>query len=648
MRFGSWRAPAVLMVASLLAIQGARAQTRPSPIDEFVGWLDDPSRQWLATAELQRFPDAAIPHLLDPARAVFGPHRSLTPALLTLAKIGEPALPAIADRVRAIRRKDSRYASQAAEPLIHVLGLIGPAAVPSLIEIVELRDDRVSMYSLGYIVEMEQRSRHYGQVLSPWSYWRAADDRLARLERAVVPLLPRIERIMDRALERVDPDSPSSVRPAAYLLARCGGSSENARGLQVLENLARSAKPFYNSIDVIRQLYVLKAPATASLIRLTAPRVPPDNDLKAAYLLSMAVALQQLGERDYGPLVDEAIRTGRPADRINAATFLGQTEDLANVPRLIALLDDRTPWSGHVVGDEALDALRRLTLQDLPGDSGGWRAWLALHRDAQYETVLEEWLTAARRSMGSVPIWTANTWIAKLRWTSDPRVLPLVADYLRRSDLAASATGSNSRSGGGGDGPHGNRAPAAVSLLLGLAQQGANGAVDALEECLRAADPEVRWFGAMALAAYRPRQAVEHLAAELQSTERWRRSKIAELLLMLGDARGIPARIDAMELGSGMYGEGMMRDGDTTNALATESSRGIRMFACRDLRTYTQQPLPCDPNAAGDALRIQVDAWRRWWNRSRAGLALRMRQARLDLDVQYQIRSVTIDSNVAR
>jgi hypothetical protein len=118
---------------------------------------------------------------------------------------------------------------------------------------------------------------------------------------------------------------------------------------------------------------------------------------------------------------------------------------------------------------------------------------------------------------------------------------------------------------------------------------------------------------------------------------------------MLGDGRGIPARIEALELGSLIYGDGLVSaGGDTTNAATTDSSRGIRMFACRDLRVYTQQPLACDPNATGDALAAHVGAWRAWWKSSSSGFTLRTRQARLDLDVQYTIHSATIDSHVAR
>src|SRR5262249_38973980 len=153
--------------------------------------------------------------------------------------------------------------------------------------------------------------------------------------------------------------------------------------------------------------------ATAALIRLTAPRVRRGDELSAAYLLSMAVALQRLGERDYGELVDEAIKTRRPYDRNEAATLPGPTQDPPNVPRLVAMLDDRAR-DGRVVGDVALEALRRLTLEDLSADRDAWAAWSARHRDAQYGAVLEKWIAGARRSMNDVPIWVANDWIRKI------------------------------------------------------------------------------------------------------------------------------------------------------------------------------------------------------------------------------------------
>jgi hypothetical protein len=649
MRSNAGRAMTCLFLASVVALQAVHAQTRPSPVDEFVGWLDDPSRQWLATAQLQRFPDVAIPHLLEPQRAVLGPHGYLTPALLTLAKIGEPAIAPINERVRAILGNDDRYATQDAHTLIRVLGEIGPPAVPALVRFTDVDNRWIWSAALAAIVQMEPRSAHYGQVVSPWLLWRPADTRLVRLEAAIVPLLPRIEKVLDHAQTQQNPDTPSAVREAAYLLARWGGPVQRARGLRVLGDLARSSKEFYGSIDVIRDLYVLRAPDTAALIRLTAPRIPRGNDLRAGHLLGMAIALHRLGERDYGGLVDEAIRTGRPYDRIDTVTFLGQTEDLFNVPRLVAMLEDRTSWGSHVVGDVALEALRRLTLEDLPPDREAWASWWARHRDAEYGTVLERWITVARKSINDLPVWEANAWIGKLSTSRDPRILPLVADYLRRPDLNSSSIGPNRITSAGGGGPNGKQAPHVVALLLGLAQENVSGAIELLDACSSAADPSVRAFGAMALAAYRPRQAVQHLAADLESREAWQRTEIAELLLMLGDGRGIPAHIDALERGSAIFGEGMIHaDGKTNEEMATDLSRGIRMFACRDLRVYTQTPLPCNPNATGDALAQQVDAWRAWWASSGAGFVLKSREARLDLELMYQIRPVTIDKDVER
>jgi len=637
----AWRALACLTLSSTVGAHVAYAQTTTPSVDELVAWLDQPSRQWLATAELQRVPDAAIPRLLDPRRAVLGPHGTLSPALLALAKIGEPAVAPIVERARAILRKDERSATDVF-PLIHLLGAIGPPAIPALVDLSVTEPDGMGLSALAPIVQMEPQSNFYGQVVSSWFFWRPAGDDSARIERAIVPLLPRIEKALDRELERQDPQR-SSVRYAAYLLARWGGPSHRARGLQVLEEQARFARFFYDAIEVIRDLYVLKAPSTASLIRLTAPRVTRGTELSAAYLLSMAVTLQRLGERDYGDLVDEAIRTGRPYDRIEAAAFLGQTGDLSNVPRLIAMLDDRAR-NGRVVGDVALEALRRLTLEDLPADRDAWVGWSARHRDAQYGAVLEKWIAGARRSMNDVPIWVANDWIRKISTGRDPRVLPIVAEYLRRPDLAASATGPNSSTGGGGDGPNGKTAPSVVTLLLRLAKDNVTDAIDLLEACSTAADPEVRAFGAMALAAYRPDRAIERLALELQAPDAWWRSEIAELLLMLGDGRGIPARIDALELGGALFGQVAISAEGKTDDL----SRGVRMSACLDLRLHTQQPLPCNPNATGDVAAQQAEAWRAWWNSAGGAFTVKPRQARLDRELMYQIHPVTIGESVAR
>src|SRR5262245_16367479 len=185
----AWRALACLTLSSTVGAHVAYAQTTTPSVDELVAWLDQPSRQWLATAELQRVPDAAIPRLLDPRRAVLGPHGTLSPALLALAKIGEPAIAPIVERARAILRKDERYATPDVYPLIDALGAIGPPAVPALVELSGIGDYRIGL-ALMAIVQMEPRSSVYGQVVSPWIFWRPAGDDTARIEQAIVPLLP--------------------------------------------------------------------------------------------------------------------------------------------------------------------------------------------------------------------------------------------------------------------------------------------------------------------------------------------------------------------------------------------------------------------------------------------------------------------------
>ena len=646
MRMRRWPAVAVLCTLSLVVAPRADAQNSAPPIEDLLAWLDDPTRQWLATAELQRVSSLAVPRLLEPNRLVLGPHGSLSAPLLALAKIGEPAVPAIVNHIRRAWSGTPTDRGQGLYPLIQTLGTIGPAAVPALIEIVDLagtNHDAVQS-ALDAIVQMEPRTRHFGQIVSPWAFWHT-DDTLVRLERAMGPVLPQVERALDRAMQHSPAQPPASAPSAAYLLARWGSPVQRTRGLQLMEDVARSASAYGD--EALARLYAVNAPAVAAFIR-TAPNLPLGNELAGSGRLRKAIALQQLGERDYGALVDDAIRIGRPTDRLEAIDFLGKTADLGNVQRLLALLDDRTKWGNKTIGEAAFPALWRLTFQDLPADRAVWNDWYAKHRDTEHATLERQWINGARTSIVTMPIWTANAWMETIRWTRNPDVLPVVTAYLRRADLVSWATGPNSGTFGSGDGPNGARVPAAVSLLLRLAQDGVAGAVDALESCRLAADFDVRTFGSMALAAYRPRRAADYLAAELSATEMVRRSQTGERLLQIGDARGIAARIDALEAGSAMFGGGTVRDGGAPGELERDSSRGVRMFACRDLRVYTQQPLPCDPAAEGVALRSQVTAWRDWWEASRSTFAVRTRQARLDLESMYRVRPVTVGNFIAR
>jgi len=617
-------------------IINVHAQGTAPAVDELVQWLDRRETEWVATAYLQQMPGLAIPRLLQPGRAAQGHDNRWTPTLLTLAKIGEPAIPAIVARLDEIRRRADRTETSETYGLIKVLGAIGPPAIPALVQLTESTPG-LMFHLLGAVRHMEPRpTPDYGQILDPWFFWRTADDRLAQFERAVVQMLPRIQTILDSDAPERKIRGGNWHMPAAYLLARWGTGDARARGRQAFEDTARSSVAFYNAIDAIRELHGLRDPATAELIRLTAPRVPDSNDQRPSYLLSMAIGLQQLGEKDYGPLVDEASKTGLPRVRMEAARFLGATEDLFNVPRLVALLGDGTERNGQSVAAITLQSLRQLTFQDLPPDSNAWQTWMAEQTKLERGALLERWLAEKRRTIATAPIWEANAWIGQLKSTTDARVLPLIADYLRRKDLDPRKIGPDEFRGKGGDGPKGMYGPAVVTVLLRLAQHGVPGAVNGLEQCLQAADSDVRIFAALALAMYQRPAAVEALARELVTPgDAPALTKAAEFLLDLGDRRGLPSRLEAFDRDAKFY---------TNN----DTGRATRRFACRDLRIYTQQPLPCDGDAPADVRAVQAGAWRNWLNAQGASFQIPQRAAALDLEAFPLISPIAIGNRIAR
>lgn len=130
-----------------------------------------------------------------------------------------------------------------------------------------------------------------------------------------------------------------------------------------------------------------------------------------------------------------------------------------------------------------------------------------------------------------------------------------------------------------------------MTLLLEMTHQSVAGAMERLVMCLQAADPEVRIFGALALAAYDLPRAIEQLAKDAaNSPEAAHKNRASEFLLRLGDKRGIPARLDTLN----------------------SDQEAARTFACRDLRMYSQQPPPCDAGASPLEHSANVAAWRAW------------------------------------
>lgn len=133
-------------------------------------------------------------------------------------------------------------------------------------------------------------------------------------------------------------------------------------------------------------------------------------------------------------------------------------------------------------------------------------------------------------------------------------------------------------------------------------------------------------FGALALAAYDRRRAVGQLALDANGPDLWQRNRASEFLLQLGDRRGFSARVDALD---------------------SDQEAG-RMFACRDVRVYSQQPLPCDANANASDRVANAAGWRAWWSRNERTFRVKIREAELDLQSFPSISPVSIGDKRVR
>jgi hypothetical protein len=520
--------------------------------------------------------------------------------MLALAKLGSPAIPAVRARALELLTTVNPRAHVTVAPLINVLGAMGPAAIPALVDIADVSvTPPVTMSALEEIVRLEPRREVFGQQLSPWVLWRPADDRSIELERTIVPLLPRLRQVMESAAAGWHPrQSPQPQRPAAYLLARWGRGDARARGLAALHDLASAKNSFHDSLEAIRLLHALQAPGTAALIRAASARVPDYGDLKGTYLLTLAIALHQLGDRDYSPLLTAALQDHRPDVRMDVAEFVARSGEIAHGALLLPLLNDGAELNQRTVADVAHESLRRLTLAQVPPDADVWRRWLARHNGVTRQMLLANWIEG-RGSIARVPVTEADGWINHLEVSDGPQAFALVDAYL----LLRADSGIRS----GGSGPAGMHGPSVISLLLGMVQRGVPGARERLERALSSPSINVRIYAALALSAYDRRRAIDRLAIEANRPD-GEFSDAGEFLLQLGDARGFATRLARLGSDHGV----------------------VRQFACGNLRLYAQQTLPCDVGDAAPDRVANVIAWRAWWERNAPTVRVKVREAELD------------------
>ncbi len=596
----------VLLTPEVSNSRTAQHQEAP-PIDVLITWLDDPSTAWLATVRLQQAGERAIPALLAPGRTQLGPHGRFSPRMVALAKIGEPVIPYIRERLAENFKRNERTDGSESAALMKVIGTLGPAAIPTLVEIAAKGQSWIVSSALDEIVALEPLVSFYGQDLNPWFAWRPQDDRLEQIARHITPFLPRIEEIMDREAKAWRPQGPAPQRSAAYLLARWrGGSRERERGLKVLEGLGQTNEPFYYHLQSVILLHRLKSAGFAQLLKDFATRIPVTDDLKDQYLLSVGIALFKIGDQSYVDFITTVLQSTNRYARLEGIRFAARAGDLRLVPPLIGLLGVQTPTGSQTtkpidgqpitihetVGDLAAASLQRLTFRSIARDSAAWQAWWERHQESSYSKLLTGFLDSRTGRIKSFPIWEANRLIEDLVEISDPLVIPLFREYLDRPDLDANKSGPNSFTGGGGDGPGGNYCPKVVTSLLRFAQLGHTEGRSLLEHAMQVVDPEVRLNAALAVGSYDRRAAIERLALEMDLPDQGFRKNAADFLLRLEDARGVPVLIDLLES-------------------TYESSR---QQACRDLRLYTQQPLPCDGSLPAVERATNVKRWRMWWS----------------------------------
>jgi hypothetical protein len=205
-----------------------------------------------------------------------------------------------------------------------------------------------------------------------------------------------------------------------------------------------------------------------------------------------------------------------------------------------------------------------------------------------------------------------------LRDVYDPAVLPLLAQYVRHPQLDTHWLASG-RSGYGfgitaieGYGVYNpfpwGKPPAAVTILLGIAEQGNKEALRLLDSCLASHDRDVRIYGALALNGFNPKPAIEALRREAGRVES---ADIAvEALVKLGDAQAIGILIEK---------------------LASDKQRNREYRQSQDyklLLQYTQENIPYDST---------MTLWRNWWKQHNNDFAPRRIQAEIDDRFNFNI-----------
>jgi len=587
----------------------------PAELAELVSQLAT-EKEWSASSRLQKLGAPAIAALIahlprDPfADRDHGNHSS---TMKVLEKIGEPALPAMfAALPPALLQSADADELRALDSLIMVMGRINRSqAAPHLVRVARSAVAQVRPNALAALLGWDddppplsgpgrwQPCVVFELYFSSGARCPDKTEQEARSFAAVVPpLLPAIAAVLDEA-------SPPDMRlTAARLLARWGTGELKGRGERELVALSSAAPPYVRN-QAIQALGWLHVRSSGAL--LAAQFASADEERKRA----IAEALFRIDDPAWVATAAALINSSDEDTRRRSIRFARDSHNVSFVPHLIEHLDDRG-FNGTTTGqsppgqepivtrgtlaDDAREALRRLTFEDLGFDKEGWRRWLAANKGTGWESLLNQFVQRRLAQLLSAEPDVMNGWIGQLSEANSATVLPLVEGVLNHPLLALNS----------------ETARELVDVLLELVHQGSPRARTLLYQCSTSRDPALREVCPSAVAVFDRRAALDSLVRRLKDADPDSVSEAAERLVQLGDARGIPALIEDLGVADGL--------------------RAFVSFLM--LQHYTQEDIPFDRDAPLAARREAYLKWRQWWQAQRGNFRVKVRAAQIDAEVR--------------
>jgi HEAT repeat protein len=589
-------------------------------IDGLISRLDDPQQNWAASAKLQKLGEPAtaalVAHLRqDPFADDY--HGNHSPTMKVLEKIGEPSLPVLAAALtppllQSGKTDDLQYVRSS----ILVMARINRGcAAESLIRIARSETNlNLRAEALDVLLGPEK----YPGTLSRTSRWEPCFN----ASRAPCPADPE-DASMATILRTMQPEISTLLKEApipgirlasALILARWGAADFKNQGEDQLIALVMT-EPLAVRKQAIQALGILQVRSSSDVLK---KQIAGSNEeLKR----TIAEALFRLNVPGYFVVVCELMSSRQEDTRRWSIHLARESHNLSFVPCLIDRLQD-TGWNGtttttqsaghgetvlrHTLKEDALEALARLTFQNLGPNAESWRRWWEANRTTSWETLLGQFVGDRLTEIPRSEPYTTNQWMGQLDEASNPAVLPFVEAFLNHPRLDLSRIGPNLYSGGGDP-------PLVLPLLLELVNQDSATARDLLYGCLAAKDLALRQYCPTAVAIFDRQRALDFLVAELSDRDPMAAAQAAQSLVHLGDPQGIPTLID--ELG------------------AKETAQ--RAIAYDTLKHYTQEDIPFNPDAPIAARSEASRRWRQWWHNNRAEFSVKVRAAQIDSEVFF-------------